>query len=411
MFYKQKTNFIKRFTVVYLLLAVLMVSFLGGALFGFKNGKQARIKAGGDVLNQKKLPPYLLQNTDFSLFWDVWKMTKEKYLEQPVADTRLFYGSLAGIVASLGDPYSNFFDPEVTKKFNGELAGTFEGIGAEIGVKKDQLLIVAPLPDTPAQKAGLRAGDRILGIDNRDTAGMPVDYAVSLIRGKKGTSVVLKVLHNGQSEAKDVTITRDEIHIDSVTWKMMDDDIAYVKLVQFNGETSAKFEQAAREIILKNPKGVILDLRNNPGGYFDAAIAVASYWILPSQVVAIQKSQGNKEDEFYSRSQAILKDFPTIVLVNGGSASASEIVAGALQDYGRVKLLGEKTFGKGLVQDYEMLPGGSSIKITVAEWLTPNGRYINKEGIAPDVEVKLSKADYEADKDPQLDKAVKMLKK
>lgn len=413
MFYIRHKSFTKRFASVYIILTIFLFTFLGGTFFGYRGGKQVQItpqESGGKILEKEQLPPYLLENVDFNLFWEVWSMMKDKYLEQPIADTRLFYGALAGLVASVGDPYTAFLDPETTGKFNSELAGTFDGIGAEIGIKKDQLLVVAPLPGTPAEKAGLRPGDRILAIDSKDTTGMAIDYAVSIIRGQKGTGVILKIWREGWEQAKDITIARETIHIDSVTWKMLDNNIAQIKLVQFNGETTAKFETAVREILLKNPKGIILDMRSNPGGYFDSALAVASFWIPAPQPVVIQKTKGNRQQKFPSFNRASLKNMPTVVLVNSGTASGAEIVAGALQDYGKAKLVGEKTFGKGSVQDYTGLSGGSSIKITVAEWLTPKERHINKEGIAPDIEIKLTKEDYETDKDPQLDKAMELLK-
>lgn len=412
MFYIRHKSFTKRFASVYIILTIFLFTFLGGVFFGYQGGQQAQIipqTNGGKILNKEQLPPYLLENVDFNLFWEVWNIMRDKYLEQPIADTRLFYGALTGLVASVGDPYTAFLDPETTGKFNSELSGTFDGIGAEIGIKKDQLLVVAPLPGTPAEKAGLRPGDRILAIDGKDTTGMAIDYAVSIIRGPKGTNVVLRIWREGWEQTKDITITRESIHIDSVTWKMLDNNVAQIKLVQFNGETTAKFETAVREILLKNPKGIILDMRSNPGGYFDSALAVASFWVPAPQPMVIQKTKGNRQQKFPSLNRASLKNMPTVVLVNSGTASGAEIVAGALQDYGKATLVGEKTFGKGSVQDYTGLNGGSSIKITVAEWLTPKGRHINKEGIAPDIEVKLTKEDYEADKDPQLDKAIELL--
>ncbi len=319
------------------------------------------------------------------------------------------YGALSGMVGSLGDPYSVFFDPETTRKFNEELAGKFDGIGAEIGMKHDQIVIIAPLPDSPAQRAGLQAGDKILKIDDKDTAGMPLDIAVSNIRGKKGTSVVLKIFRTGAKEPKDFPITRDTINVRSVTWKMLPGDIGYVKMVYFNETTDALFEEAIQGILAKNPKGIIFDLRNNPGGFLEVGVDVASQWVPAGQVVVTQESQGGGKEEFRARGQARFHGIATVVLVNGGSASASEIVAGALQDYSVAKLIGEKTFGKGSVQTFEPLRNGSSIKITVAHWLTPKGRQINGTGIAPDIEVKMGKDDFEGDKDPQLQKAIDAL--
>ncbi|MEK7606679.1 MAG: S41 family peptidase [Patescibacteria group bacterium] len=400
-----KNIFFKRFLAVYGLLAVLLLVFVGGAWVGASAPKVSAQGSGGKVEQRDALPPYLLQDVDFKLFWDVWSMVKSKYLEQPVPDTRLFYGALSGIVASLGDPYSIFLDPEISKKFNDELSGTFDGIGAEIGIKKDRLLIVAPLPSTPAERAGLRSGDSILTIDGKDTTGMSVEQAVTLIRGPKGSKVTLKVYREGWEETQEKEIDRETIHIQNVTWKMVG-DVAYIKIVQFNGDTVALFGDAAREVILKKPKGIVLDLRNNPGGYFDGAVAIASYWVTAGDPVVLQKGKSGEKQAFVAEGNAPFSEMPTVVLVNGGSASAAEIVAGAMQDQGKATLIGEQTFGKGSVQDFEGLSGGSAIKITVAEWLTPKGRSINKEGIKPDVEVKFSKEDYENDRDPQLDRAV-----
>lgn len=408
MFYnKPKSHFIKRFFVTYLIIIAFLFTFLGGTFVGYQS-RQAKPETGGEVINRGQLPPYLLEDVDFNLFWDVWKIAKGKYLKQPVVDTKLFYGALSGVISALGDPYSSFLDPEITQKFNEELSGTFEGIGAEIGIKKEQLLIIAPLPNTPAARAGLKAGDRILEINDKDTFGMSIEQAVSLIRGPQKTEVILTIFRERFEKPEKISIVRDEIHIENVTWRMID-NIAYIKIIQFNGETVQKFQLATQELMLQNPKAIILDLRGNPGGYFDAAVDIASFWIPSPEIVVSQKYQGDKKDDFRSRGQALLKSFPTIVLVNGGSASASEIVAGALQDHAKAKLIGEKTFGKGSVQDYEIMRDGSSVKITIAEWLTPKGRLINGEGIAPDIEIELTKEDYENDEDPQLQKAVELL--
>lgn len=402
--------FAKKFLAAYGIVAAVLLIFVGGAFAGFRAAESSEARAGGTVENRETLPPYLLQNVDFKLFWDVWSLVKEKYLEQPVADSRLFYGALSGLVASLGDPYSIFLDPEIFKKFNEDLSGTFDGIGAEIGIKKERLLVVAPLPSTPADRAGLRSGDLILAIDGKDATGMSVEQAVTLIRGPKASKVTLKMFREGWEEPREIEIIRETIHIENVVWRM-EGDMAYVKVVQFNGDTQPLFEAAVQEILLKKPKGVILDLRNNPGGYFDGAVALASYWVPAGEPVVIQRTRGGQEQSYAASGRAPLKDFPTVVLVNGGTASASEIVSGALRDHGLASIVGEQTFGKGTVQDLEGLPGGSAIKITVAEWLTPKGRSINKEGIPPDTEVKLTKTDYENDKDPQLDRAIQVLRK
>lgn len=346
---------------------------------------------------------------DFALFWDIWRIVKKQYFGEQVDDQKLFYGALSGIVGALKDPYSVFFDPETTKKFNEELAGTFQGIGAEIGMKKEMIVVVAPLPNSPAERAGLHAGDIIVAIDGKDTGGMSTDMAVSLIRGKKGTVVKLTMFREGFKEPKEFSITRDDIKIESVTWKMMD-RFAYIKITHFNADTTPMFGRALRELLAKNPKGLIVDLRNDPGGYLESAVEVTSEWLPKGSVVVIQHASETDEEQFVSEKNPRLESMPTVVLVNGGSASASEIMAGALQDYKKATLIGEKTFGKGSVQNYEPLRDGSSIKITVAEWLTPKRRSINKHGIEPDIKVERTREDYEAGKDPQLDRAISFLK-
>jgi carboxyl-terminal processing protease len=344
---------------------------------------------------------------DFNLFWEVWSLVQKNYVHQPVTDTKLFYGALSGLVFALDDPYSVFFDPEMAEKFQQELEGTFSGIGAELGIKERQLTIIAPLPDTPAARAGLKAGDKILLIDGKETTEMALDYAVSLIRGQEGTEVTLTIWREGWERPQDFKITRGKIEIASVKWEMKG-DIAYIEINHFNEDTSGRFNQAVNELITKNPKGLVLDLRNNPGGFLSTAVEVAGEWIEKNVVVIEQRDDGEKNEE-KSDGLARLQGLKTVVLINEGSASASEIVAGALQDYGKATLVGKKTFGKGSVQNLEPLSDGSAVKITVAEWLTPKGRHIDKEGITPDVEVDLTEDDYNANRDPQLDKAIEIL--
>lgn len=407
---KSRRSIFRKYFFVYLSIILIIVSFLGGLIIGGRGGLPIEIvkEEGGQVLDKGKLPAYLSKDVKFDLYWDVWNLVKERYIEQPVVDTNLFYGSLAGIVASLGDPYSVFLDPETAKKFSEELSGTFEGIGAEIGIKNNRLTIIAPLLGSPAEKAGLKAGDKIYAINGLDTTGIALDYAVSLIRGPKGTEVTLTISRNGVEELQEIKIVRNVVAIKSVELAMKG-DIAYLKLSYFNEDTAADFDKAVKEILIKNPKGIILDMRNNPGGFLDTAIGVASEWIEGQTIVT--EEFGNKEKNDYpATGRARLKDYKTVVIVNGGSASGSEIVAGALQDYKKATIVGEQTFGKGSVQDLEELKDGSALKITVAHWLTPNGKLIEGEGISPDIEVKLTKEDYNADHDPQMDKALELLK-
>ncbi|MBI2484119.1 S41 family peptidase [Candidatus Uhrbacteria bacterium] len=406
------TYYLKKYIFFY---GVLLL--IGGTFFaGFSSGayyerKQKPAGTSGKLNNREKdLPSYVSKDVDFSLFWDVWSRVKTDYIKKDEEDTKLFYGALSGIVASLGDPYSVFLNPDTSEKFHESLAGSFQGIGAEIGIKKNQLLIVAPLPDTPAAQAGLRASDKILAIDAHDTANMPLDEAVTKIRGKKGTTVVLTIYRDGEEKERDVSIVRDTIVITSVNWNLVEEDarIGYIRVSNFNEDTAGKLQEASRFLLSRGVKALILDLRNNPGGFLDTAIDMAGYWVNGKPVV-IEQYDTDRKEEFRSKVRARFEHIPTVVLVNEGSASASEIVAGALQDYGSAVIVGKTTFGKGSVQDVKALKDGSSIKLTIAKWLTPNGRTIDEQGITPDVEVELAKEDFESNRDPQLKKAIDIL--
>jgi carboxyl-terminal processing protease len=404
---KRENNFLNKFLRYYFVILLVLVVFIAGLLLGSQTNKSVNNNnfVSGKVADQKVKPGFLSKDVNFDLFWETWDTIRKNYVHQPVSETEMLYGAMAGSVASLGDPHSIFFDPDTTKKFTDELQGTFDGIGTEIAIKNDRLTIIAPLPGSPAEKAGLRAGDQILAIDAEDTAGMSLDYAVNKIRGQKGTDVVLTVNREGWDKAKEIKLTRDTIKIQSVKWKMLDNNLAYINLRYFNEDTSSEFNKAVVEIISKNPKGIVFDLRNNPGGYLDTAIDVASEWV-DKGVVVYEKSADGKLKANEANGQARFKDFPTVVLINGGSASGSEIVAGALKDYKLATLIGEKSFGKGSVQTLFPLEDGSSIKLTIALWLTPNENTIDGEGIEPDIQIKLTDEDFNADKDPQLDRAI-----
>lgn len=421
---KSKFSFPKRFLTGYSLVFIIVLVFVSGFAVGrLPLSEQAGDEIGGEIKNEDEdIPAYLSEDVDFRLFWQTWDYIKDNYIESDVPETQLFYGALAGLVASLQDPYSVFLDPEVSERFEKELAGSFEGIGSEIGLKNSQLTIIAPLPDTPADRAGLRPGDKVLAIDGYDSRGIALDYAVSLIRGPKGEEVVLTILSNGGEEARDVSIIRDTIEIDSVKFSrkisgnpeeaeedfLMEGDIAYIELLYFNENTLEDWNKTVQKVILANPKGIILDLRSNPGGFLGTAIEITGEWI-NGKTVVLEKSRSGEKTAHKANRQARFEDIPTVVLVNRGSASGSEIVAGALQDYGVATIIGETTFGKGSIQDLREFKGGSSVKLTIAEWLTPNERQINEVGIVPDVEVELTREDYDNDLDPQLDRALEIL--
>ncbi|MFH1253129.1 MAG: S41 family peptidase [Candidatus Uhrbacteria bacterium] len=383
------------------------VAFTVGLLFGRHQGVLSVVPDGeGRVVNHDQQAA-LDKNLDFGLFWDVWNFSKENFYQAPVSDQALFYGSMKGMVAGLDDPYSVFFDPEEAKQFKEDLTGSFEGIGAEIGMKDDQITIVAPLPGSPAETAGLLSGDKILAVDGNDVSTLSVEEVVTKIRGPGGTIVTLTITRDGLGESFDIPITRDKIVIDSLKLEMRDDGIAVIHLYIFNEDTVGLFTAAINDLLTKGAKGIVLDLRGDPGGVLDAAIKVASAWT-GQQTVVIQSAHDSKQS-YVGPADARLVGIPTVVLVDGGSASASEIVSGALQDYGLATLVGTQTFGKGSVQDYRELDGGSAMKITTAEWLTPKERSINHVGITPDFIVEYTIDDAKAERDPQMDKAIELL--
>jgi carboxyl-terminal processing protease len=341
------------------------------------------------------------------LFWEVWQTVADTFVDKDkVTADSLFHGALKGIVEATGDPYSLYMTPQESQEFNVDLSGKFEGIGAEIGLKDDVITIIAPLDGMPAQQAGLKAGDQIIKIDGELTANFTIMQAVNKIRGPKGSTVKLTIMRQSVDKPLDFTITRDLITIKSVNTEITKDNIYIIRVSNFNDDTDGLFNQAAVEIVAKKPRGIILDLRNNPGGYLDGAVNMASKWVKDGVVVSERYGDGSTVDH-KSEGEPILAGFKTVVLVNRGSASAAEIVAGALQDDGLAKIVGEKTFGKGSVQILKNLSDGGAIKITAAKWLTPKGNSIDHQGITPDI-VMAEKADSQTDELRQ--KAIDLIK-
>lgn len=395
-----------------------LILFIAAFGLGFLSGQYYFINKSitdenGEVQQMKVLKLNRMLNRsdeiDFEQFWDVWDKIKAKYVKNDIKDEDLFYGAVQGLVYALGDPYSLYFPPKAADDFAKDLAGELEGIGAEVGIKNQILTIISPLPDTPAQKAGLRPGDKILQINEEITLGMDVNTAVSKIRGKAGTEVVLLIEREGGGEPQEIKIIRAKISVPSLTFEMKNDDVGYFRVLQFNEDTQKQFDKGIKEFLSKGGKKIILDLRNNPGGYLDQSIKMASEWIEKGVIVSEKGNDGNNKDHL-SLGGARLSNIKTVVLINHGSASASEIVAGALQDAQKATILGMKTFGKGSVQDFEMFPDGSALKLTVAEWYTPSGRNINKEGIAPDVEVIEEWDKEKVGEDVMVEKAMELLK-
>ena len=390
--------------------AIYVFIILGLAAFGIgvwvgKIWESPQAESKAEIVNRDGRN---VEQLDFELFWNVFDLVKEKYYDQPVDEEALFYGAIKGMVEATGDPYSAFQDPEETKEFDEELEGTFEGIGIEIAIKKDKLIVVAPIEGTPAANAGLRAGDWIIKIDDELTLDMRLNDAVKKIRGPKDSNVKLTIARGEDPDPEDFDITRGKIEVKSVKIEISDDKIAIIEVSQFGNDTNQEFEKAVRKVLNDDTKGIILDLRNNPGGLLNSAIKMSSEFI-EDGIIVKEERVGDQAVDHEAVGAARLKDIPVVVLVNEGRAAASEIVAGALRDQRDIQIIGQTTFGKGSVQDLDSLPQGTSLRITVAKWLTPNGDQIDEVGITPDVEIEMTDEDYDNDKDPQLGKAIEVL--
>lgn len=361
---------------------------------------------------QSKAPPKNV-NADLFLFWDVWEKVSKNYFDKKVLDSqKMINGAISGMVQSLGDPYTVFLPPEQNKEVKQELAGQFEGIGAQLGVKNKKIVVIAPLHESPAEKAGIKSGDVILKVEGIDTANWTLPEAVAKIRGPKGTTVKLTILREGQDKPQEVSIVRETIRVKSVEGEIKD-QVAYIKLSQFGDETNNEWLITVNSIAnaIKQDgkvKGLILDLRNNSGGYLNGAVFIASEFIKSGTIVIQERGEGQRQSFSVTR-QGLLIDIPVVVLINKGSASASEIVAAALRDNRGAKLVGENSFGKGTIQEAQELGGGAGLHITVAKWLTPKGEWVNGKGLEPDIKVSLDEKDPA--RDLQLEKAIEVLNK
>ncbi len=352
------------------------------------------------------------QDVDFSLFWQTLEKLEEKYVKPGTLNTQeMIYGAISGMVKSLEDPYTVFFSPDETKKFLEDVSGRFEGVGMEIGIRKEKLQVIAPLEGTPAQEAGLRAGDIIVKVEDTRTIDITIEEAVSLIRGPKGTEVTLSVLRNDWDSSKEFKIKRAVIEIPSLKWEIKEENIAYINLYHFSEKADSDFSKAALQILNSPAEKIILDLRNNPGGYLEISQDIAGWFLEKGNVVVVEDFRNSEEDILYkAEGNAKLSSYPIIVLINQGSASAAEILAAALRDNRGVKLVGETSFGKGCVQELVSLRDNSSLKVTVANWLTPERKQISEEGLEPDIRVEITEEDYAQDRDPQLEKAIEIIR-
>lgn len=406
---------------------VIFVSALLGYFVGVSkvNFEWNNYKPKLSVINRE--PPASLSTIDFSSFWNVWQKLENSYYDKKAIDPqKLLNGAISGMVSGLGDPYTVYLPPKENTDFKESMAGQFSGIGAELGMKDKQIIVVAPLDGSPAEKVGIKPGDAILKVGDQLTAGWTLSQAVEKIRGPKGTTIVLTILHKNSTEkAKEVKITRDTITVKSVAgWvkkakdieaiKLVDKNktnpekyIIYLRLSQFGDNTNqewlALINKISLEISNKKVSGVVLDLRNNPGGYLSDATFIASEFIKSGTVVLQEKGNGEKTKYEVNR-KGFLTDLPVMVLINKGSASASEIVAGAVRDHKRGKLVGETSFGKGTIQQAEDLGGGAGLHVTIAKWLTPDSIWVHGKGLEPDFIVAVDQKDQS--RDAQLEKAV-----
>ena len=342
---------------------------------------------------------------DFGIFWEAWKKLKEFHIKgNELADKDFVYGAINGLAGSFKDPNTIFLraDTGDAKKFEEDISGSFGGIGAEIGLQDEQLIIVAPLKKSPTERAGLKSKDKIFKIDDFDTTGIAVNEAVKKIRGPIGTKVVLNILRDTWSSPRDFSLTREEIVVPTLDWEIVENNLIYIKLHSFNEKAPLAFYDAALSAFVNRAQGMILDLRNNPGGFLEVAINLSGWFLNKGELVVTEDFRSDPDRVFRANGNSAFKALPLVILVNQGSASASEILAGALRDRRGIKLVGEKTFGKGTVQELQGLRDGSKLKITVANWILPSGQVIEKNGLPPDYEIKMIDEDIKAGRDPQL---------
>jgi len=347
--------------------------------------------------------------SDFAGFWEVWRAAQYGDTGVIVSYQQLEQASLRGMVEALGDPHTSYLDPFELQQSDLSLEGNYEGIGAWVDTTTEYVTIISPMPDSPAEKAGLKAGDAVIAVDGQDMTGVDGNVVVSHILGPAGTTVVLTIQREGEPAQFDVSVVRAAITVPSVESEILDDNIAYIQLFTFGADSSTELHSALEDILAQNPAGLILDLRNNGGGFLNTAVEISSEFM--SEGVALYEQYGDgTRDSYNLQGGGLAIDIPMVVLVNGGTASASEILAGAIQDYGRAQLVGETTFGKGSVQISRNLSSNQgALRITIAHWLTPNERQIDGIGLEPDVVVPLTDEDIQAQRDPQLDRAVELL--
>lgn len=399
----------KRIPTIVLFSILFFITFIAGIYVGDVNRPEI-----DKVLGISNKETQIITKTDFSPFWKVWNTINEKNPSaSKITDQEKVNGAIGGLVSSLNDPYSVYFTPDETKSFEEEIAGNFDGIGIEVGLKDKILTVIAPLKDTPAYQANIKSGDKILKIDTTITSNMSIEQAIKLIRGPKGTTVTLTIIREGSEKPEEIKIVRDTINIPTLDTELRKDGIFVIKLYSFSANSANLFRKAMKQFAESGTDKLLLDLRGNPGGYLDASVDMAS-WFLPEGKTVVTEDYGNNKEAEIFRSKGpnfFIDNLKFIILIDGGSASASEILAGALRDNGRAKLVGSQSFGKGSVQEVIDITPNTILKITVAKWLTPNGTSIAEKGLTPDYPIEITQNDLDAKIDSQMDKAVELLLK
>ena len=368
------------------------------------------------IFQQYYKTAYSIDQIDFSMLKKAWDQVATDYVDQDkINKEKMTYGAIEGMVSAIGDPYTEFFNPEDAKKLQEDIAGSFEGIGLQMGVKNKQVIAVSPIKGTPAEKSGIRPGDAVIAVDKKPTADIAIDEVVNMIRGPKGTKVVLTISRTGMEGTKDIEITRDTIKVPSMAYEIKETTngkkIAHITLYQFSDTIYQDFKAAAINILNANVSGIVLDMRSNPGGLVNQATAIAGWFLDRGQLVLTEQDRNGEKTELNANGPSSFASIPLVVLVNEGSASASEILAGALKDDRKAPIIGMTSFGKGTVQKIVDFDDGSSLKITIAKWYTPSGVRIQDTGITPDIKVEMTSKDYEQNKDPQLDRALQEIEK
>jgi len=396
--------------------ALLAGGFSGGFLTGhFLQASAAGPVAGLPFASSPTIPataqtatPQDLQSL-FKPFWEAWQIIHQQYVDQPLDDTKLMEGAIRGMMESLGDAHSTYMDPQTYKDANAQLAGSYEGIGATVDTTGQYLTVISTFPGSPAEKVGIQSGDQIVGVDHKDMTGISPELVRQKVIGPAGSTVHLTVARKGLSAPLEYDVTRAKITMASASGKMLPNGIAYVQITTFGENTTKELTATLKTLMAQNPKGLILDLRDNGGGYLQTAVEVVSQFVDKGTVLYEQYGDGSRK-EYTVIPGGMATKIPMVVLINEGTASASEITAGALQDYGRAKLVGVVSYGKGSVQNWVPLSNEQgAVRVTIARWLTPKNRQIDKKGLAPDVYVQRTVEDRRANRDPQLDAAVQTL--